>query len=240
MPEGEQETAEPQPVKISPEILTSLGLNQEDVDELNKARIEEQKVLNGLRITGTNTFTDYRVGPNPPSIRIQINEKGYVSATAPKPDQLPDQLIDNWNKLKTDTQLPEIYEPIGEKRLKAFLLGFGNQALNDSDWRSALSALDLSTDGGIMQNRYALDKFREIAGGNKAVGVEIAQAIQERINRRNGGSAEQTPDPQRIPPEQRTPPEYAADTPERVVVGGQEEHPADLRPAPPQSGEPQV
>ena len=231
MPEGEQETAEPQPVKISPEILTSLGLNQEDVDELIKARIEEQKVLNGLRITGTNTFTDYRVGPNPPSIRIQINEEGYVSATAPKPDQLPDQLIDNWNKLKTDTQLPEIYEPIGEKRLKAFLLGFGNQALNDSDWRSALSALDLSTDGGIMQNRYALDKFREIAGGNKAVGVEIAQAIQERIDRRK-----QSTDPERIPPDQRTPPEFPADDERRATP----ESPADLRPAPLQNTEPQV
>jgi len=43
-----------------------------------------------------------------------------------------------------------------------------------------------------------------------------------------------------ILPEQRIPPEYAVDEPRRTDVGGQEEHPADLRPAPPQDSEPQV
>ena len=240
MAEGEQETTEPQPVKINPEILTSLGLNQEDVDELNKTRIEEQRVLDGLRITGANIFKDFGVGPNPPSIRIQVDEEVYVSASTPKPDQLPDQLMDNLTKLKADGHLPETHEPRGKKRLETFLIGFGQQALNDGAWRSALNALDISTDGGILQHRFAMDKFREIAEADKTVGVEIAQAIQERINRRNDGSAQQTPDPQRIPPEQRTPPEYAADDPRRANVGGQEEHPADLRPAPPQDSEPQV
>ena len=146
-------------------------------------------------------------------------------------------------------EIPKENRQVVEQGLKSFISGMGNEALDmlyrkegghpeSVFWKTAINASDITTEGGIGANESmqiklgnAIDSARER--------VEIAQYIMEKINGRTEAT-QQTTNPQRIPPEQRTPPEYAADDPRRANVGGQEEHPADLRPAPPQDSEPQV
>lgn len=195
--EGQQPDQE-STTKIDPEILSSLGLTQEDVEKLNRERLEEKRILSEMRTEGMRERGQFQQ-PLPQEMGLLITLEVIpgqkpLSVTTPRPDKVPDMIMDQYKE-----SFPVGTEPKVEKRIKAFLEGFGNQSLAAKDWLTSINAFDIATDGGIMQNKEVLDRFKDFAIEDTTVGVEIAQAIQERINRRNGGSAQ--PEHRPAPPD---------------------------------------
>lgn len=190
MPEG-QEGSKPPAASISPDILSSLGLNQEDVSQFDKAEIAKKERLDKIRIDGSGEYLhlkELRERGKPIEDRYEFGgNKGALPLTASELKWVPDNLMEEFDRFGAGMDLNEV---------KAFLEGFGTQALESNDWMTALNAFDIATDGNVQSNEKLMAKLREVAAADKTEGVEIAKTMQDRVNRR----APQSPAPSPVEP----------------------------------------
>ncbi|MBI2012590.1 hypothetical protein HYS90_01520 [Candidatus Curtissbacteria bacterium] len=186
--------------KINPEVLSTLGLTQEDLDKYNQEKLEEERHLNSMRLAGAREYEKYVQGVSPSlgySVTIDVLEgKPPLTCNTFLPDAIPDGVLEQLGRPEVRQLFNEEEIRKAENRLKAFIEGFGQKALMARNWRTAVTAYDVITDGGIMQNQEVLGSLREITQSSKADGVDIARAIQERVNRRRQG-----PEPSLIQPQ---------------------------------------
>ena len=241
-PEGQSPSAT---IQIDPEVQKRLKISDDDIQNYNAEKRKEEEFLREMQNNGREFFRNW-----PGEKKIQVREF-IIPIHTPLVYDAPEETITFLQQNRES--IPEDERQIVEKGLKSFIAGMGNEALDTFFlnkgsftsphsrrlyWKTAINAFDIVTEGGIGADESIQTKLGGVIDSPKER-VEMAEYIMEKINRRKE-STQQVPNSHIIPPEQRTPLEYAADKPERVVVGGQEEHPADLRPAPRQDGEPQV
>lgn len=184
MAEEGPETTEPQPIKINPEILDSLGLSPDDVQRHDSERLELVRYREASKKIGSQYYVDKR--SSVPLESYSIGDFALPHDTSRQ--EFPEATMSRFEETKTRFN-PDVQNKylVG---IKGLLEGYGAQAISEYDWVSGINAYDVATEGGIMQNQEVLGQLKEIAQSNKTSGVDIAKAIQERINRKNGGSAQ--------------------------------------------------
>ena len=235
-------------IQIDPEIQGRLKITENDIQSYNAEKRNEEEFLLKMENEGRGYLRSYSAWPDNREIRVkEFVIRPLTPLVCDVPEEAMAFLQQNRDSISEDKQ------QITEKGLKSFIVGMEKEALDKLSlreagqgasfwrrlyWKTVINASDVTTEGGI-----GADESIQIKLGNAIDSprerVEMGEFLQDKINRRKEAT-QQTPNPHIIPPEQRTPPEYAADDPRRANVGGQEEHPADLRPAPPQDSEPQV
>lgn len=190
-PEGENPKTE-----ISSDILSSLGLTPADVKEFDKEEIERKKLIKEQRGRGAIMYGDLRRGM--PFDRVSITMQGlgdmYIKAT--RFEEIPDAIMNEWENQKKEAPRLQEKESKASLQIKACLEGFGGNALEGGDWKTAVNAFDIATGGRVMDNPELMSKLKGIASGDKPTGVEIAKTIQTRIDKRTA----QNPQPPEQPP----------------------------------------
>ena len=244
-PEGQSPSAT---IQIDPEVQKRLKISDDDIQNYNAEKRKEEEFLLEMENEGRGYLRSYSAWPDNREIRVK---EFVIRPLTPLVCDVPEEAMAFLQQNRES--IPEDERQIVEKGLKSFIAGMGNEALDTFFlnkgsftsphsrrlyWKTAINAFDIVTEGGIGADESIQTKLGGVIDSPKER-VEMAEYIMEKINRRKE-STQQVPNSHIIPPEQRTPLEYAADKPERVVVGGQEEHPADLRPAPRPGNEPQV
>ena len=176
---------QPERTDIDPQILELIGLTPQDVAEVNTQRaitppeLETQDFLDATEYQGRIFYATWG--------RIPTLGDLFVPHQGSKLDEIPDRLVATLNSLSADEN-PKKLEEL-RRGLMRFLQGFGEGALEDfGDWKTAINALDISTEGGITQNQAAMETFKGLSRGDKALGVAIAVAIQQRLDVRASGS----------------------------------------------------
>lgn len=212
MPEGQEASpkapgieASASSPKISPGLLSSLGLTLDDVmkyENITNPITRESKGLNLIE-EGSQAYDNMRTrieaGEEDACHFILIKVEGKLrtrleAMVFPRErkteilEQVPDQLIKDLKQTirKYGRKKPQVLEAEIEalSQLKDWLRGFGNRALVRDDWGTAVNALDLATDGGFINDAEVMGKLRELASADKMKGVEIARVIQGRIDKR--------------------------------------------------------
>lgn len=204
MPEGQEK---PQPevktqgTQISPDILSSLGLNDKDVKEFDKAEIERKITIERQRNNGSGAYKEGKYGERHGGgfkdfgVVFQNNRwRPIVIGENISAKDVPDKIFADWAKGKENGYYREDPDH-SEDQIRAWLEGFGNGALEANDWQAALTAFDVATDGNVQGNEKLMAKLREITAGDKTTGVEIAKTMQERVIRRTSQPAAQQPSP---------------------------------------------
>lgn len=83
-----------------------------------------------------------------------------------------------------------------EPHAKVTIQGFGDTALDSGDWKNAVNCLDYISENGILENKTVMEKLAQIRQADKTAGLQIASAIQARVNIRK---SPQTPEPTLTP-----------------------------------------
>lgn len=199
MADGEsanQNETQTTPEEIDPQILSSLGLTPEDVQNYNRQKLEDEEALSELKEQGAKLYSDIQRGFKSVDANIRGLLFSVMNASPKQAHLTPVIFFDTLEKAKLQRETnPEYYKKI-EKDLHALIEGYGQAALDNNDWQSAVNAFDLVTDGGILSNQNAMTKLGELFPEDKTARVDIAQAIQERVNLRK---AQQTPEPTLTP-----------------------------------------
>ena len=243
-----EEQSQSTTIQIDPEVQNRLKISDDDIQNYNAEKRKEEEFLLEMENEGRGYLRSYSAWPDNREIRVkEFVIRPLTPLVCDVPEEAMAFLQQNRDSISEDKQL------ITEKGLKSFIVGIGKEALDKLSlreagqgasfrrklyWKTVINASDVTTEGGIGADESIQTKLGSIIDSPKER-VEMAEYVMEKINRRKE-STQQVPNSHIIPPEQRTPLEYAADKPERVVVGGQEEHPADLRLAPLQNTESQV
>lgn len=200
--------AEDQPTSpISPNILHSLGISEEDVQSHDKEVLELKKsgadkyrrLLKDPWDTSDQDFKDWHAA-NDERRYMEIGSLGTIDLDNYHLNigEIPDQLIEHFFKEPFCTvpsgsgSLRKI--PISETQLKIWIEGFGEEALKNGDWKVAIVAYDVATGGNIMSRSDVMQALRGITERDKSNAVEAAKTIQTRINRRQA-NLETTPAP---------------------------------------------
>lgn len=187
MPEGQEEIKPPEPNKVSPEILASLGLTEGDLDSFDE-KLEREKYVDGLVEKGKAEYDKAKRGKEAGEQHLTVRGPRGIFISFPEPiiEGIPDSVIEEldkiynyrgleFEKLKRDEIIPE---------LKAWLRGFGSRALELGDWRTAVASFDVATDGKVMDNPDLMAKLKEIATTDKTEGAKIAVTLQQRLEKR--------------------------------------------------------
>lgn len=197
---GDEETT-PKPdyqsINIDPEILSSLGLNPQDVEQYDAEVKAWQKELANIEQQGNQYYATKLQGELTSGRQvIWIGKSGNLQLNIRHANELPDALIKERQAIlhihpqarnpKEDAKFQEA--------MKRFIKGYGTAALESGDWQTAINAFDIVTEDGILQNQEVMTQLRDLSQADKVAGVDIAKAIQERVNRRKQG--EETPPPQ--------------------------------------------
>jgi len=178
-----EETNQVQPgevqTRIDPEVLSSLGISQEDVNQLNREKREFELYLQGLKGKGHEYYRQIARGLpiNPPTL-----DTNFSMPTSDNPASIPDMTVSAIEQNQGSLN-PQSVRKI-KAGMKIILEDFGQAALTNNDWQTAVNAYDVATENGIMHNPQVLSQLRTVSESDKAVGVEIAQAIQQRQNLR--------------------------------------------------------
>lgn len=189
MPEAQEPPKPPEAVapkaEISPDILSSLGLTSQDVKEFDKSEIERKKLMEEQRGQGAIIYGDLRRGMMLDRVSLTIRDLGGMGIKATRIEEIPDAIMNEWEKLKKEHPGLDKKEGKTIPQIKAWLEGFGNKALEVGDWKTAVISMDVATDGNVSENEELMAKLREVAAADKSEGVEIAKTMQGRINKRS-------------------------------------------------------
>ncbi len=159
------EAPKPGATAIYPDILSSLGLTQKDVETADKRVLAVREAARSdYRLIIDDTYPDHL---NKTFFGPTVSKQGI--------ELLPDRLASGLEDLKPDD--------LKIREVKIYLEEIGDAALEAGDWKTALNAIDIATDGNVMSNEKLMTKLKEIAAGNKTEGVEIAKTWQGRIEK---------------------------------------------------------
>lgn len=179
LPQSEQEP------KIDTSILDALNLTSDEVQRYGKEQVEKRKYLADLIQKGRKYYEDMN---NDPTHTLQPIWGIFKNANfTPEGEfliyaEIPDACLEY---IKQYSEVEEGGLPVLRERLNAFLNGLGTEALdNFKDWKTAIVASDIYTEGGIINDLELISKMGTLFSESSTTRVEIAKFIQERINRR--------------------------------------------------------
>lgn len=143
------------------------------VDLFNPDNLDRKKLI-------ANSYTWY--SQDPFLKEILHTEVIYESYYGVELRNVPDALY---------TESMKIYDKKGygsvlrrsQKITSAFLQGFGDAALEQGDYVTAINAYDVTSTNGILRDEVVMARLKDIAQREVVVGVRIAQAIQARIQK---------------------------------------------------------
>lgn len=170
--------------RIDSDLLTSLGLSEEDVQKFDREKLKEKQEMDEARKRGGQYYLS-RSGLTPQQLyamtqdearrfrEVVVGEKffrfqGEGNPGLPNLLYIPDEMF---NQFQT---LPD------NKIVSSWLRGFGMAALGLNQLNPAINAFDILTGGKVMEDEEIAGRLREAAKENRSIGVEIAKKIQTR------------------------------------------------------------
>ncbi len=182
--------------KIDPQILENLGLTQDDVENYNEQQLKKEREISAMKQKGAEYYLGVRELHGSSLRTPAVNFGNFTIPIESKVlKSIPDAVASGAEK--GIRIIPEQKGQV-EAKMKAFCQGFGEEALQNQDYISAINALDISTEGGILQNEQGINQLRQVAQSDKTTGIKIAEAIQERLDLRK--AAQPTENSQAAPP----------------------------------------
>lgn len=132
---------------IDPEIINALNPNEAKIEVKFLGR-EKYKILAGHKPPLSGTFR-YE------SFEIAFTDVEDV-------DDIPDVIWNKWEELKVKHKRSSHETETLEGIVKNFIKGFGEQALEDNDWETAINASDVITKGGVLNDSQTMEKLSEV------------------------------------------------------------------------------
>lgn len=174
MPEAERRNI----TLIDADILAKLGL---DPNEVESAFLQE------ARSKGEECYRDHRWGTmNAHGVTVTIEHTLFQPKAMGRTD-LPSHLVEEWKRRRTWGHFLPEEVPVMSHRINAFLVGYGEAALDNADWKTAVEALDLVLEGGISASEEHMKKLGTLADSLKQKGqfmeaVYMMARIQEKVD----------------------------------------------------------
>lgn len=168
------------PPQIEPSVLTNLNLTQAEIDShyknqqletVKKEVAEQASAYYAESSSGAISFAD----PKP----IKLGE----IALKPKVQEIsdiPDSLYSQFREIEVAMH-PDDREHV-KVYVDTFIDTFGQKALDKKDWKTAVKAYDLTTEGGIIQKPEVIKKLGKIYESDVETRRQIAELIQQRID----------------------------------------------------------
>lgn len=168
------------PPQIESSVLTNLNLTQAEIDShyknqqletVKKEVAEQASAYYAESSSGGISYAD------PKPIKLgEIALKPKVQEISDIPDSLYSQFREIEVAMHPDhREQTKVY-------LDTFVDTFGQKALDRKDWKTAVKAYDLTTEGGIIQKPEVIKKFGEIYASDVETRRQIAELIQQRID----------------------------------------------------------
>ncbi len=169
--------------RIDADIQQKFGITQSDIDEHSR---EKQQRLERLQSITRQGQQDYELlTKEMPGRRKAVIPLGAsnIPVHFKELHSLPDAAEVELEKAQK--QFPDIVEPkIAAENLTAYLLGWKQGAIKLRDWQTLISTADTLSENGIENDAETTQQLITLAGDNKSLLVEIATAVQDRVNRR--------------------------------------------------------
>ena len=187
-------------ISISDEVLSALGIDRATVHHAQeqKRALREQVIALSFQ-QGTRLYSALRLS----DIKLPISDihigGDYVLHLAQPIKGLQEGL--DSIKESLDLPLEELILQVSREkgdvveadtinlRLRAVLEGFGMTALRENRLDLGLDAINAGTEGGILQNKNALNFLKETHGANPLGMVEVAEKIEAIIRPKPPGPA---------------------------------------------------
>lgn len=173
-------------LQINPEILEALRLTQDDVEKFSKEKVIREQKIQELFTQGKEYYDGAAFNQGfkrfePVFGLIPGQETKIIPSSAELLAEFPDDLFAQLKKITNS--LDESTQQESIERFQAFMEGLGSKALDKRDIRVAIPALDLASNGGILNNGKALDKINNMFENDSTKRIDVARIIQERFNR---------------------------------------------------------
>ena len=167
--------------EISNEAMSALGLTPQMIEENDRAKLAEQKLIEDLEEAGAKYYMSGEPGASDNKYTFSEITVGQIKIPVLDhvPSQIPDYLLTYlWD---SEQHRMELFPHEKDKsHLEAFVRGFGDQALVDCDWQTAVNAFDATSKDGILKNQTAINKLKDRK--DVSARVEIGKAITTRIS----------------------------------------------------------
>ncbi len=167
--------------EISSEVMSILGLTPQMIEENNRIKLAEQKLIEDLEEAGAKYYMSGE--PGGPDNKYTFSEITVGQIKIPGLDHVPSQIPDYLLTYLWDSEQHRMELFPHEKdrsHLEAFVRGFGDQALVDCNWQTAVNAFDATSKDGILKNQTAINKLKDRKDVSAI--VEIGKAITTRTS----------------------------------------------------------
>jgi hypothetical protein len=161
--------------QIDPDILQIVGLEASEIE----AHFRQQ-----ARSSGVSLYRAWSQWDVVHKQEVPFRTEGFsLHFCALLKSDVPGNLMKEWRKqadLFSDEQ-----KTIITKRLHAFIDGFGNAALANSDWGTAIEACDITSEAGVLANQGFMEKLQNLAAYYRKDGkiqtlIDMARLLQSK------------------------------------------------------------
>jgi len=172
-----KEQEKPGQPEISPVILHLLGM--EDTDRrLDPRAIEEREKIHKARLAGRQTYEEAKAqlgdSHDEKPVYLRVADE-YITVRVRHISILPFEVK---KELIREKGFKAYDDPVNRKVMENWAISFAAAALEDSDVRTAFSALHIAT-RDILGDIECIELLREAAQKDKIVGMEIAVKLQK-------------------------------------------------------------